>query len=240
MEKIEEFVDRRQQTWCIHCARPLSDLETNEDHVPTKSLLSKPRPHHLPVVRICKQCNTSFSMDEQYAITFLGCVLAGSCDPAAQSNASAARALENSPKLHALIEQSRTEREAQDGKQRVVWQPDVERINRVVLKNARGHAYFEWGEPMLESPAHVWAMPLEGMSSDQRAEFEGIGAARGLAPWPEVGSRMMTRLLTGQDMANQWIIVQPGSYRYSVEDIGGLRVRSVWWEYLATEALWES
>ena len=65
MHKIEEFVDERQKSWCIHCARPLAGLETNEDHVPSKGLLAKPRPHHLPIVIICKECNTSFSLDEQ-------------------------------------------------------------------------------------------------------------------------------------------------------------------------------
>jgi hypothetical protein len=27
MQNIEEFVDERQTTWCIHCARPLLGLE---------------------------------------------------------------------------------------------------------------------------------------------------------------------------------------------------------------------
>jgi hypothetical protein len=56
--EIEEFVDERQGTWCIHCARPLVGLETNEDHVPSKSLLTKPRPHHPPIVTICREWNT--------------------------------------------------------------------------------------------------------------------------------------------------------------------------------------
>src|SRR6185437_5356163 len=109
MQKIEEFVDERQMTWCIHCARPLAGLETNEDHVPSKGLLAKPRPHHLPIVTICRECNTSFSLDEQYTVAFLSCVLAGSTDPEKQSNASAARALADSPALRERIERSRCE-----------------------------------------------------------------------------------------------------------------------------------
>src|SRR3546814_20068836 len=89
MQKIEQFVDERQMTWCIHCTRPLAGLETNEDHVPSKSLLAKPRQHHLPIVTICRECNTGFSLDEQYADTFLSCVLAGSPDPEKQPNPSA-------------------------------------------------------------------------------------------------------------------------------------------------------
>lgn len=240
MQQIEEFVDDRQKSWCIHCARSIAGLDTNDDHVPSKSLLSKPRPHHLPVVTICKECNTSFSRDEQYAVTFLSCVLSGSTAPEQQSNASAARALATSPALRALIERSRTEYTTVGGEARLLWKPDTERINRVVVKNARGHAYFEWGEPLLDAPAAVWAIPLESMSSEQRSEFEGGGDDAALAAWPEVGSRMMSRLVTDADMSGGWVIVQPGVYRYSVDDSGGLRVRTVLWEYLATEVLWAS
>ena len=240
MHQIEEFVDERQKSWCIHCARSLAGLGTNDDHVPSKSLLSKPRPHHLPIVTICKECNTSFSRDEQYVVTFLSCVVSGSSAPELQSNASAARALTVSPRLRALIERSRTEYTTMGGETRILWKPDAERMNRVVVKNARGHAYFEWGEPMLNAPIEVWAIPLESMSFEQRSDFEGAGEGPGLAVWPEVGSRMMSRLVAGADLLDGWVIVQPGIYRYSVDTSGGLRVRTVLWEYLATEVLWES
>jgi hypothetical protein len=92
MQRIEESVDKRQKSWCIHCARSLAELATNDDHVPSKSLLLQPRPHHLPTVKIYQECNTSFSLDEQYAVAFLSCVLSGSSEPDQQLNASAARA----------------------------------------------------------------------------------------------------------------------------------------------------
>jgi hypothetical protein len=239
MQRIEEFSDERQRSWCIHCTRPLAGLETNEDHVPSKSLLTKPRPHHLPVVRICKECNTSFSLDEQYVVTLLSSVLAGSTEPEKQPNASAARALTESPALRARIERSRTEYVTLGGETRILWKPDMDRIGRVALKNARGHAYFEYGEPMLDEPTHLWALPLESMTATERRYFEGLSDEGSLAPWPEVGSRMMTRLATGEDMVGQWVVVQEAVYRYSVKQDGGLRVRSVLFEYLATEVQWE-
>lgn len=238
MDRIEEFVDDRQKSWCIHCARSLADLETNEDHVPTKSLLVKPRPHHLPVVTICRECNNEFSRDEQYAVTFLSCVLSGSADPERQSNASAARALTKSAPLRAMIEKTKTEYQTQGGEARIVWRPDMARMHRVILKNARGHAYFEYGEPILEPPDHIWAIPLESMSESDRANFKGGNNSGELAAWPEVGSRMMTRVWTGQDMDDGWVVVQEGVYRYAVQQTGLLRVRSIWSEYLATEVQW--
>jgi len=181
MERIEEFVDDRQKSWCIHCARSLAGLKTNDDHVPSKSLLLKPRPHHPPVVTIRKERNTSFSLDEQYTVTFLSCVLTGSTDPEKQPNASAARALADSSALRARIEQSRTEYRTIGGESRLVWQPDIDRIQRVVVKNARGHAYFEHGEPMLDAPARIWVLPLETMSGAERQEFEGLHGEGSLA-----------------------------------------------------------
>jgi hypothetical protein len=239
MQEIEEFSDERNKSWCIHCGQWLALAETNEDHVPSKSLLQKPRPHHLPVVRICKPCNSSFSRDEQYLVAFLSSVLAGSTDPSAQKNASAARSLGNSAKLRALIDRSSSSYQTVGGEICTVWKPDMHRVNRVVVKNARGHAYFEFGEPMMTEPTHVWACPLESMTSKDREDFEGTVYSGQLSPWPEVGSRMMTRVLTGQDMAGPWVIVQQGVYRYSLSQCGGLLVRSVLSEYLATEVYWE-
>jgi hypothetical protein len=239
MQKIEEFDDERQKSWCIHCTRSLARIGTNEDHVPTKGFLLKPRPHNLPTGTICTECNTGFSLDEQYAVTFLSCVLAGSTDPDAQPNASAARALADSPALRTQIDRSRTDYMTEAGKNRIVWKPDMVRFERVVLKNARGHAYFEYGEPMLELPAHVRVWPLEFMTTAERQDFEGLSHVPSFAPWPEVGSRMMTRLASGEDMAGPWIVVQEGIYRYAVEQESGLRVRSVLSEYLGTEVLWK-
>src|SRR3546814_13926610 len=136
MQKIEQFVDERQMTWCIHCTRPLAGLETNEDHVPSKSLLAKPRPHHLPIVTICRECNTGFSLDEQYAVTFISCVLAGSTDPEKQPNASAPRALADSAALRPRIDSSRTQDGNEAGDTRTLWNQDRDRMERGVVENA--------------------------------------------------------------------------------------------------------
>ena len=38
----DDFSDQRLKAWCIHCFDWISDKPSNKDHVPTKSLLSKP------------------------------------------------------------------------------------------------------------------------------------------------------------------------------------------------------
>jgi hypothetical protein len=235
MHEIEESVDARQKSWCIHCGGWIAGLETNRDHVPSKSLLQEPYPANLPVVEICTGCNAGFSLDEEYLIAFLGSVLAGSTDPERQSNPKAERILRRNAKLRARIERAKTEHQTLGGVTRLFWIPETERMNRVILKNARGHAYFEYGEPMLDPPAHISAVPLEALTADQLADFEIIDSGRLL---PEVGSRMLWRVFGGQDLSDGWVLVQDGIYRYAVAQVGVMLVRTVLFEYLATEVYW--
>ena len=58
--------------------------------------------------------------------------------------------------------------------------------------------------------------------------------------WPEVGSRLMSRLIGGEDMRPDGrVIVQPNVYRFAVVDDGQFVVRTVIREYLATEVIWD-
>ena len=238
MDPIAEFVDERQNSWCIHCGASIGEVETNEDHVPSKALLRKPYPAHLSVVRVCTACNNGFSADEEYLFLFLSCVLAGSTDPDSQDDPRVARALRRHHSLRARLERSKTEHQTGAGETRYIWTPETERVNRVVVKNARGHAFYEYGEPMLTEPDLVWAVPLDSLSVPQRNAFQNIHAHGIVALWPEVGSRMMTRVVTGQDLRDGWVVVQQGVYRYAVAQPGAILVRSVLYNYLATEVCW--
>ena len=235
MNEIEEFVDERQKAWCVHCGGRIGNLETNRDHVPSKSLLFEPYPENLPVIQVCRRCNTSFSLDEEYFVAFLGCVLTGSTDPDRQSNPRVERILRRTPSLRARIEKARTEHLIAN-EEKLFWKPEADRISRIVVKNARGHAFFEFGEPMLIEPSHMWWAPLESLDAQQRAEFENIGSG---PCWPEVGSRMLTRVLTGCDFDGGWVTVQKDVYRYALVQHGLMLVRSVLCEYLATEVYWD-
>jgi len=95
--------------------------------------------------------------------------------------------------------------------------PDVNRVRNVIVKNARGHAYHDIAEPLLEDPDHVDFAPLELMSQEQRAAFEAAGTDAELAVWPEVGSRMTALILAEEAVAGGWITVEAGRYRYSID-----------------------
>lgn len=235
MDAIEEFVDKRQKSWCIQCGAWISDVVTNKDHVPSKGLLRRPFPENLPVVETCMDCNSGFSADEEYLFLFLNCALAGSTSSERQIDAKAARALQRHDKLRSKLERAKREYQTIAGDIRCIWKPETDRIERIVLKNARGHAFYEYGAPMLNAPAHVSIKPFLAMTPEEREELETVFTS-GLLP--EVGSRMMTRFFTGQDLCDGWVIVQDGVYRYSVEQQGRMLVKSVLFEYLATEVYW--
>ena len=126
--------------------------------------------------------------------------------------------------------------ETLDGEVLLTWIPDLARVHPVVVKNARGHAFHEFGEPILEEPQQVWALPLAQMVETRRLVFEK--GPPEFAGWPELGCRAMQRLATGLDMHGGWVVVQPRVYRYRVENHDGLVVRAILRDYLATEVRW--
>ena len=190
----------------------------------------------------CCKCNKSYSDDEEYLFALLTAVLAGSTDPGRQKTAKDSRMFERRPALRMKIEKSKTVTTTLRGETEVIFTPERERVHRVVVKNARGHALYELDQQMSDRPSHVFAEPLESFASEHRLEFEAVEG--GFAAWEELGTRMFQRQSHSVDptdsaMSGSWIIVQDGVYRYAVVDTGeGLLVRSVIQEYLATEAYW--
>lgn len=237
MKGMRDYSDERHKSWCIHCGVVLGSVESNLDHVPSKTILDRPFPDNLPTVRICKACNTSFSNDEEYFTAFLGSVLAGTTEPDQQVVGRAEKILGSNYRLQDEIEASLEIVKDTGGNDQITFVPDMERIQNVVVKNARGHILFEHGQPARGEPLRVAIQPMPVLSPDILAGFESIDYGSG---WPEVGSRLMNRLVTGDDMRpDGWVVVQPNVYRFAVMDHGQFVVRTVIREYLATEVVWE-
>ena len=235
MKPIREYVDERLKGSCIHCGGWISERQKSRDHVPSKALLRKPYPGNLPTVEICRECNSGFAKDEEYAVAFLGAVLSGSTEPDRQPEAVGQGILRRNDKLRSMIESAKREFQTVGSETRTVWLPDVRRFEKVIVKNARGHVFFEAGEPLVEEPTSVAVQPLVGLTGEERAAFERADAGPG---WPEVGSRMLTRVVEGHDLVNGWVLVQEGVYRYAVTHSGSFVVKMVMAEYLAAEVIW--
>ncbi|MGJ7488767.1 hypothetical protein [Variovorax sp. ZT4R33] len=225
------FVDERLTGMCIFCGgRP-----TTRDHCPSKVLLDEPFPPNLPVVNACESCNQSFSKDEQYLACFLECVICGSTDPSSLRRANIARILRSTPQLASQIQASMVV-DLTGGK---TWHADMNRIRNVVVKLARGHLDYELTIQELGEPDVAVFTPLARMGQDQRDVFEcpEPGPA---ALWPELGSRAFMRMLPhGNTIADGWLDVQDGRYRYLVGQTQGNFVHIVLSEYLACRVAWE-
>ncbi len=238
---MKNFADNRLIRGCIYC----NGLPDTRDHVPSKCLLEKPYPENLPVVGCCYSCNQGFSKDEQYFICLLECVLCGSTDLEKIERLSVRRMLENTPSLRKRIENSKTKVNGQ-----IVFIPEMERINNVMLKLAQGHCAFELGQSFNAEPIHFWSGPLLILSQEEQENFN---AAHFPQFFGEVGSRNMQRLQViqiskldenGKEQItemifNDWIEVQKDRYRYlAIEELGQIVIRIVISEYYACEVAW--
>ena len=194
------------------------------------------------IMRACRTCNAAFAQDEEYFAALLAAVLAGSTDPDKQTTARAARLFRRQPNLRARIDAARTEVRTLFGDIVIVFEPERERVERVVVKNARAHALFDLESAQFHAPDSVVGRPLPEFTSDERAAFEI--SDQGILPWAEVGTRMFMRQSFAthpamSDMRGPWVVVQEGTYRYTaMQTDDGIMVRSVIREYLATEVFW--
>ena len=224
-DELKSFIDERLR-WpggiCMHCGTGLNSTNTSPEHIPSKCLLRKPYPAEMITIEACRKCNKAFSLDEEYLKALLWTVLAGSTDPEKQKTPEVERMLKRSVGLRERIEKSRTQGTTLFGEEGIVVAPEMERVKRVVIKNARGHALYELDRVMSFEADHFFAIPLQVLTPEQRDEFEMTGTKGELRSWSEIGTRLFQRQCgTGQsDMIGPWVIIQDGVYRYAVVDRG--------------------
>jgi hypothetical protein len=226
------FVDERLIGQCVFCGA----TPNSRDHCPSKVFLEEPFPDNLPVVEACKSCNESFSKDEQYLACLLECVICGSTDSNKIHRPKIKRIVAETPKLAAQLQTGRHE----DDVGNIIWQPDVKRIDNVILKLARGHIAYELSLPHIEQPEQMTVIPLILMSDEQKAAFENP-IVDDFIRLPEIGSRSFMRAIVGGQKTyqeNGWNIVQEGNYRYLVAQSDGDFVQIVIGEYLACRVTW--
>lgn len=232
MDPRQLFVDERLASCCVYCG---AQADTR-DHVPPRVLLDDPHPLNLPVVPACANCNAGSSLDEEYLACLIECVICGSADPSRVRRTKVADSLGRRPALRHRIEASRTRDQAGT----LIWQPEGDRVKRTVVRLALGHVAYEL-YPLLDEPVEAHFVPLVALSDRDRSSFECV-ATELVQGWPEIGSRAFFRAAgkppDPHRTASGWIVVQPGRYRYVVEETGGALVRIVLSEYLACVVEW--
>ena len=223
MDQVRPFGDKRVLAFCAFCGA----APTTRDHCPSKFLLDEPFPENLPVVQSCSDCNSKFSIDEEYLGCLLACVLAGSTELDAIARPKIRAALERNPRLRDRLASA-----CSTSGSSVQFAPEIDRINAVMTKLAQGHAVYELHEVVPRVPDTLVVKPLLLMTTSERLVFESPEPP---VIWPEVGSRALQRAFRDGD---GWLIVQPNTYRYHAMQGEGIEIRIVVGEYLAAYAQW--
>lgn len=107
----------------------------------------------MSTVRICSDCNNSFSDDEEYFAAFLGLLLWGDRQPQSRVE----KVLDSNWALQDKLNDCLAV-EIFNGEPHVRLEPDEKRLRSVVAKNAVGHLFVALGEASRPSKVAVCAL----------------------------------------------------------------------------------
>jgi hypothetical protein len=192
MDPRRLFTDERLRGFCVYCG----GAPESRDHCPSKVLLDEPFPLNLPVVEACRECNNNFSLDEQYVACLIEAVACGSTNANNISRLNIKRILKETLGLAARLESSKRVDKAGN----LLWEVDVNRVKRVLLKLARGHIAYELSLPKIEEPDTLSFIPLILVPEEERFAFESP-ASSSVRLWPEIGSRAFIMATKGLPVA---------------------------------------
>ena len=144
MDPRKLFYDQRLNTSCAYCGL----AQETRDHVPGKVFLDEPYPENLGIVMSCDRCNNEASKDEVYVACLIDCIISGSADPDKLQRNGLGRTLAGEPSLRKRIAASCVPNP--DGS--LIWNPERERVKKIMLKLARGHVAYDLADPKVEEP----------------------------------------------------------------------------------------
>src|SRR2546421_9808459 len=179
MRQLTNYGDIRQVESCAYCGKATQ----TRDHTPSKVLLDEPFPENLPVIPACLPCNNKASFDEEYLACLIECIICGTTDPAKLSREKIRRSLARQHGLQARLTEALRWENGQS-----LFNIELDRVERIVVKLAQGHVLYELNEPQSANPSSVVILPLHLLNDDVREAFENT-SGYGFTIWPEVGSR---------------------------------------------------
>jgi hypothetical protein len=186
--------------------------------------LDEPLPSNLAVVPCCRRCNGLSSADEEYVACLLEVAACGTADANGLERAAIARTLAARPRLRARLSAAL---DPFAGSMAV----EDDRVQRVVEKVGRGLWAFETAANSDAATVSSVYAPLPACDAPALEAFEALAP---LDLLPEVGSRLMVRVIEECGMQNRWQVVQPGRFAYAVEaGSSESRVKMVLRGYLA-------
>lgn len=208
MEQLdEEGLDERIAHSCCYCGSMQGPF--TRDHVPAKVFLDAPYPDNLIVVPSCEKCNNGKSMDEEYCACIFEMFECGFVDDDMFERPKIARIVKHRPAFRKMLKEA-----FKFAPKKGVWvEYDKARICNVSANTAKGIVRYEGGFNVSEMRPSTFF--IERQSQEALAEFESVWKLRH-EMYPEVGSRLLRRIVEKQEAVPKWKIVQPGRFRYAV------------------------
>lgn len=200
--------DKSKEKGCIYCG----DIANTREHIPSKTFLNSPYPENLSTIPACYKCNNGYSKDEKYVSCFLD-VLKSCIYINHNLKDNTIRCLKDDIGLKKLIEE-----QIDIKNDHVYFSIDDNKIKRILVKLAKGHAAFE-----------LDYINFDDVKIDVKYDFifnlskEFINSFNNVVTYPvihEVGSRAIYLI---QDLDSGfaetialWNIIQNQQYRYQV------------------------
>ena len=225
MQRYPLYDDERLGHTCFNCG---SAPETR-DHVPPRVFLDEPYPDNIMRVPSCTKCNLDSSGDEQYVASLIEVAVCGTTDPSRLQRRKISKTLEHAAPLRARLDQAVT---VDNGIYTVL--PQLERVNRVLEKIARGLWCFDNSQDTADFKTSVNSGVVPLSEEDSDAFFD----ASSIQPWGGLTSHGFMRSLFGTEKSTYgpgWVDLQLGRFSYSVDSLDGERVRMIFSDYLHSD-----
>lgn len=208
MKQRDNIGDKNKIGVCIYCGS--MDKILTREHSPSKVLLNEPFPENLPITYSCRDCNSSFSSDEEYFACILECIKCGTVEISKLKRRKIQDILTKNKKLYNLIINSYNENSK-------TFLVDYNKLYNVVLKLAKGHLSFEMNENSVGFSDYFQFRLLTDMNKDDLVNFEQqIPVVNNFCEISRITKELLIYESPYSDpfIVYPWHIVQDGQYRY--------------------------
>lgn len=225
--------EKSKDCYCIYCGA----LAKTREHIPSRVLLDEPYPENLYTLPACYECNNSFSHDEVYVASVIE-ILSRIIIPKYKRRIGIDKSLEKNPQLKYKIEDEIIYRIEQG----LDYKLDINRLDNILLKLAKGHAAFELSEYNFDK----YEISIQTFSRDQVSikEWDRFNGIEELEYSNEIGSRSIDNIYVIENnhesiIVIDWNVVQEKRYKYLAMIINGeIVIKIVINEYFAAIVTW--